>query len=156
MKLKKFAAPLAAAACLALTGCVGDSGISLKTNISYKFAVDTGDSVKITLDTSDDYSMTSELPFSVSKDGEVQSQGTFITAETYENYEEMIADQDGVEMLDSGSGNGIEYLFWSYNDAEFNYAVLIKGSDTGLLIGNNVSQKSAEDCFGRMTFTLEK
>ena len=155
MKLKELAAALAAAACLALTGC-GDSGISLKTNMSYTFVVDTGDSVKITLDTSDDYSMTSELPFAVSKDGEVQSQGTFITAETYGNYEEMIDDQDGVEILDTGSGNGIEYLFWSYNDAEFNYAVLIKGSNTGLLIGNNVSEKSAEDCFGRMKFTLEK
>ncbi len=148
MNVKKIAACFAAAVCLALSGCS-----SVKTSVSYTFSVETGDKIKITLDTTDDYSMTSQMPFSVSKGDEVQSQGTFVTKDTYRSYVDIVEGEDSAEKLDSGSKDGIEYLFWSTGD-EYDYAIYIEDSDTGLLIGNNVSRESAEECFSRLQFSL--
>lgn len=155
MNAKKIAAAFIAAMCLSLGGCSGSPSVSVKSNISYTFLVDTGDNVKITLDTTDDYSMTSDLPFVISKSGETLTQGTFITADTYRSYVDLIESQDNTEMLDSGSKDGIEYIFWSFED-EFDYAILLENSDTGVLLGNNISKESAVECFERMTFSLEK
>ena len=42
------------------------------------------------------------------------------------------------------------------NDQEYDYAIHLKDSKTGILIGNNVSEKSAKECFSRLTFSIIK
>ena len=59
-------------------------------------------------------------------------------------------------MLDSGTKDGIEYIFWSYQDAEYDYAILIEESETGIILGNNVSEDSAKECFERLHFEIKK
>ena len=40
---------------------------------------------------------------------------------------------------------------WNYNDSEFNYVVMINGTNnTGMLIANNISEESAKECFDRL------
>ena len=151
MKIKHMAAAFVTAVFL-FTGC---SGIGSTTR-SYTYSVETGDSVKITLDTSDDYEITSDLPFVISKDGETLSQGTFITASAYQEYVGTIENQEGVQLLDSGTKDGIEYIFWSDQDAEYDYAILIEESETGIILGNNVSEDSAKECFERLHFEIKK
>ena len=57
-----------------------------KTSVAYTFKVNTGDSIEIKLDTSEGYSLSSDVPFKISKEGKNLSQGTFITKDTYEQY----------------------------------------------------------------------
>ena len=122
-----------------------------KTSNTYTFNVETGDSIKVKLDTSDKYNITSEVPFEISQDGDVKSQGTFIFGEAYEQYKDVVDTDENAELLDSGNKDGNEYVFWSYNDSEYNYAILIKGSSTGLILANDVSEESAKECFNRLT-----
>ena len=122
-----------------------------KTSKTYTFNVETGDSVKVKLDTSDKYNITSEVPFEISQDGDIKSQGTFIFGEAYEQYKDVVDTDENAELLDSGNKDGNEYVFWSYNDSEYNYAILIKGSSTGLILANDVSEESAKECFNRLT-----
>lgn len=140
-------------ALLAMTGCGTDSE-GTNTYKSYTFSVETGDSVKILLDTSDDYDMTLDLPFEISSDDEVLSQGIFITADDYEQYVEVVNNDEGAVLLESSTKDGNQYIFWSYNDAEYDYAILIADSNTGVLLGNNVSKESAEECFERLEISL--
>ena len=122
-----------------------------KTSKTYTFNVETGDSVKVKLDTSDKYNITSEVPFEISQDGDVKSQGTFIFGEAYDQYKDVVDTDENAELLDSGNKDGNEYVFWSYNDSEYNYAILIEGSSTGLILANDVSEESAKECFNRLT-----
>ena len=132
-------------------GCV-----NTKTFKAYTFNVETGDSIKIKLYTSDEYDITSEVPFEISQDGDIKSQGTFILGEAYEQYKDVVDTDANAELLDAGNKDGNEDIFWSYNDSEYNYAILIKGSSTGLILGNNVSEESAKECFNRLTIKNKK
>lgn len=135
---------------LCLTGC-GDG----KTHKAYTYSVETGDSIDIQMDTTGGYDITSEVPFAISLDGETLSQGMFIAGENYEQYVAAANTDKAATVLDSGSYNGNEYVFWSYNDSEYNIAVKIEGSKTGLLLGNVVSEESARECFERLTITVK-
>lgn len=72
-----------------------------------------------------------------------------------EQYAAVVQSDENAKLLDSGTKDGNEYIFWSFNDREFNYAILIKDSNTGVILGNNVSEESARECFERLTFTVE-
>src|SRR5690554_6890103 len=87
-----------------------------KTSKTYTFNVETKDSVKVKLDTSDKYNVTSEVPFEISQDGDIKSQGTFIFGEAYDQYKDVVDTDENAELLDSGNKDGNEYVFWSYND----------------------------------------
>lgn len=131
---------------LALTGCT--------TNKSYTYTVETGDKVKITLNTTDGYDLSSDLPFAISKDGNTLSQGTFIQESYYEEYVNAANTQG--QIIDRGSNDNIEYVFYSYNNSEYNYVIKIKDSNTALLLGNPNSQEEAKKCFELLSFSLEK
>ena len=47
-------------------------------------------------------------------------------------------------------------IYLIQNDQEYDYAIHLKDSKTGILIGNNVSEKSAKECFSRLTFSIIK
>lgn len=133
---------------MAFTGCT--------TTKSFTYSVDTGDSIEITLDTSDGHDLSSDLPFTVSKDGETLSQGTFIQGSYYEEYVDLAKTDSSCEVLDEGSDSDIEYVFYSYNDSEYDYVINIKDSDTALVLGNQNSQSEAEECFKLLTFSIEE
>lgn len=131
------------------------AGCNVNSSKSFTFNVETGDSIKLKLDTTDDYDISSELPFVISCGDEVLSQGTFILAETYDEYVATASDAEKAKKLDSGKKDGNDYFFWCYNDTEWNYVIKINGSNTGIVLGNNVSEESAKECFTRLTITVE-
>ncbi len=137
---------------LSVVGCASKTSKSM----SYTYSVETGDKIEITLDTSDEYELTSKLPFSILHDGETLSQGKFITAESYSEYEAVVNSDEKAKLIDSGDKDGNKYLFWSYNGSEYNYAVLIADSNTAVLIGNLVSEESAKECFERIDISKGK
>lgn len=151
--MKKSISALLLLLCLifTLSGC-GEA----KTHKSYTFSVDTGDKVQIELDTTGGYDITSELPFEISKDGSTLSQGIFIEAEQYASYTEAINTDGGAKVIDEGTKDSNKYVFWSYNDSEFNIVILIGDSNTGILLGNAVSEESAKECFDRLTISLDE
>ena len=130
----------------ALTGCT-----SFK---AYTYNVNTGDQIELRLDTSDKYNISSDLPFTISRDGETLSQGSFITAEGYDEIVQAVMSDSNAEVIEEETRNGVEYIFYVYNESahtEYNYVVKIVGLNTGLLLANIVSQDSAEECFNRLT-----
>lgn len=132
---------------LTLTGCT--------KNKSYTFTVETGDKIKIQLNTTDGYDLSSDLPFTISKDGNILSQGTFITISSYDEYVNAAKTDSLAKVIAENSEDNIEYVFYSYNNSEYNYVIKIKNSNTGILLGNPNSQEEAEKCFELLTFTLE-
>lgn len=132
---------------LTLTGCT--------KNKSYTFKVETGDKIKVELNTTDGYDLSSDLPFTISKDGNKLSQGTFIHGSSYDEYVKVAKTNSLSKIIDQGSKNDIEYVFYSYNNSEYNYIIKVKNSNTGILLGNPNSQEEAEKCFELLTFSLE-
>lgn len=128
---------------------------NLKTFKAYDFKVDTGDSVRVELENTDGYNITSDIPFEISVDEKVQSQGIFIESSQFEEYEEVVNTDPTAKLIDSGTKDGNKYIFWSYADSEYNIVVLIGNSNTGVLLGNTVSEKSAKECFERLVFSVK-
>lgn len=150
-KIRKLVACIVSLACVAALA----AGCTTSSSMSYTFSVDNGDAVKITLDTSDKYKMTSDVPFTISQDGKELSQGTFIQGEAYEQYANVVQTDEKAVLLDSGTKDGNDYVFWCYDGKEYNYVIKIAGSNTGMILGNPVSEETAKECFNRLTITKE-
>lgn len=131
-----------------LTGCNDNS------TKAYTFSVDNGDSIKVSLNTMDNYDISSELPFTITCNGELQSQGTFILGDAFAQYKSVVENDEKAEMIDSGEKDGNDYIFWCYNGSEYNYAILIADSNTGIVLGNVISEESAKECFDRLTISV--
>ena len=140
MKKKIISLAMIFSVLLMITGCT--------SNKAYTFTVETGDKIKVELDTTDGYDLSSDLPFTISKDGNTLSQGTFITSS---------AKTDSLaKVIDEGSKDNIDYVFYSYNNSEYNYVIKVKNSNTGILLGNPNSKEEAKTCFDLLTFSLEQ
>lgn len=148
--MKKMLLALTALLCVLFTAV----GCTTSSSMTYLFTVDNGDKIVIEMDTTGKYKMTSDVPFVISNDGETLSQGAFIHSDAYSSYVEL-ANSDKVKLIDSGTKNGNEYVFWNYNDEEYNYAILISGCNTGVILGNNVSEESAKECFNRLSISVQ-
>lgn len=133
---------------LTLTGCTKSK--------SYIFSVETGDKIEVKLNTTDGYDLSSDLPFTISKDGNTLSQGTFIAISYYDEYVNAVKTESLAKVIEENSNDDIEYVFYSYNNSEYNYIIKVKNSNTGILLGNPNSQEEAEKCFKLLTFRLEK
>ena len=149
---KKFRLILAGT-CMVI-GLVGCGKVS--KNISYTYSVSTGDKVKLTVDTADNYSITKDLPFTITKDGSTLSQGKFITKENYAEIITSVKTDEKATIINSGNKDDDEFIFWSYNNSEYNYAILINDSDTGVIIGNPISEESARECFEKIKISKVK
>lgn len=149
MKLKRIFAAVVSAACIMLAGC------DFKTTRSYTYEVDTGDKVKVTLDTSDGYKLSKDVPFEISKDGEVQTTGSFLKENGFDLYKAAVGLEEDAEIIDSGEKDGHEYIFVNVGDSEFNYVIKLGNSETGVLLGNKVSEDSAKECFERLVFEVK-
>lgn len=130
-------------------------GCSTHSAKAYTFKVDNGDRIKIKLDTSDGYDISSDIPFVLSCEDETVSKGIFIYSEKYEEYVSAVESDSEAEILDAGTKDGNEYIFWRFGDSEYNYAILINDSDTGIILGNAISEESARECFKRLKITVE-
>ena len=146
--MKKVLALILAVCMMAvMTGCVFSASQTLTYN------VDNGDSIKVKLKTSEGLSMDAESPFSIYKDGEVITQGTFINSSSYGEYYEVVTSGEA-ELLEENTKDGIEYIFWKYDAGdwqEYNYAILVSGTNTGLLLANSTSEESAREVFDSLT-----
>ena len=130
-------------------------GCSTNSSKTYTFTVDNGDKIKISLNTTDNYDISSDVPFTISCDGKTLGQGSFVLAESYQQFISVVNTDENAKLIDSGIEDGNEYIFWCYNGSEYNYAVLIKESNTGIVIGNLISEESAKECFNRLTIAVE-
>ncbi len=136
-------------------GCSTQDG-GIKTYKAFTFSVSTGDKVHIELDTTDGYDITSDLPFEISQNGSILSQGTFIEAAQFESYVEAVSTDANAKIIETNTKDSNQYVFWSYNDSEFNIVILINNSNTGILLGNTMSENSAIGCFERLTISLDE
>jgi hypothetical protein len=132
-----------------ITGCT--------TSKAYTYTVETGDSIKVELDTSDDHDIDSKVPFTITKGDKTVSQGRFLTIDGYNQYVDAAKSDANITIIDEGTKNGIDYLFYSYSDSEteYNYIIKIHDSKTGVSLENTISQESAKECFNHLTFTKE-
>ena len=135
---------------LVMTGCY------VKTSMSYNFHIDNGDDIRVTLDTGDKFKMTSDVPFVISQNGEALTQGAFIHGDAYAQYKNAAQTDEKSKVLDSGTKDGDEYVFWNYDGREYNYVILVKDSNTGIVLGNTISEESAKECFNRLTIQSAK
>lgn len=138
---------------IVLLFCLAGCG-SVHTYMTYTYSVNTGDSVDLKFDTTNGYQITSNIPFEISKDGEVLSTGTFIISDGYQMYVDAVNTDENAKVIETGSTDTCEYLMWNYNDSEYNYVIYIKNSSTGILIGNTVSEESAKEVFGRLQISI--
>lgn len=150
--MKKIIACIASLVCVAALAV----GCTTSSSLSYTYTVDNGDSVKVTLNTTDKYKITSSVPFKIMHDGEELTQGTFIHGDAYEQYKSVVQNDEKSVLLDSGTKDGHEYVFWCYDGMEYNYVVKIADSNTGILLYNPVSEETAKECFNRLTFAAQK
>lgn len=128
----------------------------VNNKLSYTYEVNTGDKISLTLNTSGGYSMTSDMPFSITKDDGIISRGTFIEASAYEVYESSMELIDGIVNSDKGEKDGITYLYFNYNNTEFDYIIKINNSNTGVLLSNSISEESAREMFEKLSFNIIK
>jgi hypothetical protein len=143
--------------CMLLVGMLFVVGCgNATTTVSYTYTIETGDSIIISLNTNDGYSLSSDIPFVISKDKEEQSQGTFIEAEYYSIYVDSVENDENAEIIDQGEKDNCSYVMWNYGDSEYDYVIMINGTNTGILLGNNVSEESAKECFDRLTITVKE
>lgn len=171
MKNARLAAAFAAIL-VALTGCSieistnggGDSSNSssgdtlvsgeVSTEKSYTYSVDNSDDIKIGVNTSLGYDITSEVPFTISKNGETAFQGSFIYSYAYEDYRDAYEAEPTAVFLGEGTKDGNEYFAYSLPD-EVDYFILISGSNTAVLMGSLLPAEDAAEAFDAVTFSLE-
>lgn len=149
MKNKLFGLVVFALMIVGLTGC--------DTYKSYTFKVETKDNIEIKLQTGAGYDISSDIPFSVSKDGEKIFSGSFITLNGYNVYLEQFSNNSDATLIDSGNKNGVEYSLFKYEeygeDVEYDYIIKVNDSNTGILIGSINSEESVKKAFERLTFS---
>ena len=75
----------------------------------------------------------------------------------YNQYKELVENNEDVNILDEESNSNIEYIFFEYESytTEYNYIIMIKDSNTGIVLKNTVSQDSAEEVFSRLSFARD-
>jgi len=137
------------------------AGCKANSSMSFTYSVTTGDKVKVTLNTTDGYTMNTENPFVVSKDGEEILTCQFLTKGGYEYYSDLINDeilesQNG-RIIESGNKNNFDYIFYTIesNFVENDFFVRLN-DQTSLIIGSLASEEEAKKCFDSLTFEIIK
>lgn len=131
--------------------------VGCTTSKAYTWKVETGDNIKVSIKTNDGYDITSNNPFEVSKDGKIISYGIFVANDTYEQYKTLVTNNTDTKIIDQGNKNGVEYIFYEYQNSinEYNYILKVNDSNTGILLANNLSKEEAEKIFHRLTISKE-
>lgn len=127
------------------------------TQKAVTYQVDTGDSVKIAINTKDGFDITMDVPFTVSKEEAAIFTGSFIYAEYYDVYRQVVEEDSNVVLLDEGSKDGNDYFFYSFEGnigTEYNYIIMINDSKTAIAMSSLVGEKEASEAFEAMTISL--
>lgn len=134
-----------------LTACT----TSAEKAVTYN--VDTGDSVKIIIDTKGGFDITTDVPFTVSKGDTAIFTGSFIYAEYYDVYHQVVDEDSNAVLLDEGSKDGNDYFCYSFegnSGTEYDYFILIKDSNTAIAMASLIGEKEASEAFKAMTISL--
>lgn len=83
------------------------------------------------------------------------STGTFVQGYAYDQYVDSVKNDDNAEVLDSGVKDGNKYLFWNYNDSEFNYIIYVGDSNTAVILGTPISEEAAREVFDLLTISVK-
>lgn len=140
-----------------LAGVMVLSGCSTNANKSVTYQVDNGDSVKITIDAKAGFDITMDVPFTVTKGDADILTGSFIYAEYYDTYREVIDADSKAVLLDEGSKDGNKYFFYSFEGnagTEYDYIILVQNSQTAIAMASLVGEKEASEAFNAMTIGL--
>ena len=119
------------------------------------WTISTGDKLSIEIDSESGFEISKEVPFIISKDGKDVSTGVFLDKPGYDAYIESIKDDGVTKIVKSDKKEGIEYTFYSYGEAEFNYLIYIENSNTAIKLENKLSKESAEEVFNSLNISLE-
>ncbi len=144
---KKTLLPLAVLLVLAalLSACSGRN--------AYTFQLETGDTLKISGENG--YTLSGEIPFTLSKDETPCLTGSFVSRDGYEQYEEIILEENGVlTLLERGAREDCDYLFY-HSESEGGYGILLapKGSASGVLLESTLSEQEVRDAFSALRFS---
>ena len=136
-----------------LAGC----GTYSSKGITY--SIGSEGNISVNIDSSDKYDIKNDSneksTFNVYKGDEKLSTGLFVGTETYEKYCGYVKSDSKSKIIKTSENNDIEYLFYTYDNSEFNYIIKIKNSSVGIILGNNHSQDEAEEVFKRLSFKVE-
>ncbi|MEG0315078.1 MAG: hypothetical protein RR646_07465 [Erysipelotrichaceae bacterium] len=132
------------------------SGCSTSTSMSYTYDVATEDKIEVKLNTSEKHKLSSEVPFTISKDDEIFTTGMFLTIEKYDEFIASYKEASNVELYESSTKDNIEYSFYKVDGKvgiEYDYFIKIKDSNTAIVLGNLISKESATEMFNLLSFT---
>lgn len=155
---RKISLKVSLFAALILVCAVMLSACTTQASKTVTFDVDNGDRVKISVNTKNGYDLTMQVPFSITKDGTAIITGSFAYAEYYDVYRQVIDEDTKATLLDEGSKDGNNYFFYSFEGnagTEYNYIMMINGSQTIVIMGTLSGQEEAEAAFNAMTISLE-
>lgn len=134
------------------------SACSTTASKSATFDVDTGDSIKISVNAKAGYDLTMEVPFAITKDGGTVLNGSFIYAEYYDVYRQVIDEDDNATLIEEGNKDGNDYFFYTFEGnagTESNYVMKVGGSQTAILMGSLAETSEVQAAFGAMTVSQE-
>ena len=122
------------------------------------YDVSTGDKIKLQLDTTGGYSQDGKNPFTIKQNDKDILQGTFIDMDTYNSYVDNV-NSGSIEILEQGIKDSNSFIFYTVDNGtakEYDFIVMIEGSNTGVLLGGITGQEEVRNCFSNITFTVEK
>lgn len=131
--------------------------VGCQKSTSELFEVPTGDNIKITLKDSKKYKITTETPFTIKEDNKIVTTGTFINKDGYNDYKKTL-DNEEVNVIKTENKNSIEYTYFRFGTEtyEYIYLILIKDTNTAVILKNKVSDESAQKVFKNLEFSLNK
>ena len=140
--------PLIILLSMVLTGCT-------KT-IAYTYAVETGDNIRIELykDNDTSYKLSSDVPFTISKDDKTLSTGSFLTSDGYDSYKYNVEVESHIEIFKKDETDDLIYTFFSVKNEKFIYLIKVKNSNTGIILENDHSKKEAKEVFDMIGISL--
>ena len=78
--------------------------------------------------------------------------------DTYNSYVDNV-NSGSIEILEQGIKDSNSFIFYTVDNGtakEYDFIVMIEGSNTGVLLGGITGQEEVRNCFSNITFTVEK
>ena len=127
-----------------LTGC--------KSYKTVKFQVSNGENVNATLDTSDGYDISAEVPFYVTLNAKKICKGEFIVIDSYDQALIELKATDDVKIIDKGSRDDGDFIFYSYNDSTWGYILKLNHANTSIYLSSDDSKDNVSKCAKLLKF----
>ena len=126
---------------------------SITTGKSVTYAVSTGDNVEVSLTSG--YDITTDVPFTISKDDQAVFQGMFTYDGTLAAYRDGIVEAESAELIEEGEKDGNAYIFYCVKNEygnEYNYIVHVADSDTEVILASfELGEETARAAFEATT-----